>query len=678
MIATNVCRPDCRPRRRLAELEVERCFGELFHEFECLAPLFRIKLFNDSPPDGDLHQFMAGGSQAPGIDFLYWLLDDLGIAKDQRRLSVEKDLFAAGVFLQSLILLDDHRLLEDPVMDRELQWLRHPFASIANRRLSNVCESMATSEYITTAWSDYASSRAWYANRHMNRARTFDIPGDLFRLGNRAAPLRLPCIAALLANDRESMIPGLTRLIDGIHAEFHLLIDVFTMRADLAAQIYSVPIVAVMQASGIDLNEPTDENTLIGAAVLTGAVGRLATEAGIRLDALEEDAMTLNLPTFAAYVAELRKSFGAVAGLFCLSATAGPLDDEATLIARVDWPDDEGTEPFFLPRVPLKELALTMASEFLQLDLTFHESWEVHNWGFLGSPRLTSSMIPIMFVLDNLGEAGKEVSQLVTTEFARVAANGLHYFSEPNGMFPDADTLNGTGRLLKYSKTPELHAAILEPMFRWLESNIGPNGEIPVFFSRDVSTDTHRLYSRGIIKFACGTICANTVSSLIEIDAVRFRSIIDGAVSWLSDAILSWGPSSNRCYTHTYWSWVTGACLDRYLGLDCIDPKIRKKAVLARNTMDVCRNRLARQGRPTPQQAAFRLLAGQKKMSTFERRYLVDVILKEQRSDGGWLGEPFYFMPGRGNGTQVYESRLLSSSFCFRALSNEFHRADSI
>src|SRR5262249_33725398 len=155
---------------------------------------------------------------------------------------------------------------------------------------------------------------------------------DLTCLANRAAPLRLPCVAALLALGRPEMVNDVIRLIDRIHGELHLLTDFTNLRADVPARIYSVPIVAVMEAAGMAPDQPLDETALIGAAVLTGAIARLAREAQVRLARLGGDASALGLKTFAAYAEALAQEAAQAGALFDLSLAAGT--PTATNIAR--------------------------------------------------------------------------------------------------------------------------------------------------------------------------------------------------------------------------------------------------------------------------------------------------------------------------------------------------------
>ena len=117
-----------------------------------------------------------------------------------------------------------------------------------------------------------------------------------------------------------------------------------------------------------------------------------------------------------------------------------------------------------------------------------------------------------------------------------------------------------------------------------------------------------------------------------------------------------------------YWIWIVGECLDGYIADSHGDDVLRTRVEQARRYVQSVATRCAGQGRPTPFQSACRLIANSPPLDEDARRRLVDIILAEQRSDGGWSSEAFYLAPGRGNGVRAYESRLVTSSFCYRAL----------
>ena len=314
-------RRDYSQRRTAAADRAERAFEDMFIDFESHAGILRVLVGNQCIPDGRLATFMASPSHPPGVDFIFWLFDDLEPIEATTRAILESDLFTAGVFCQTTILLDDALSRRDPALGAEIQWTRHALIALAHGALSRACVSEAGQDRIATAWSTYGGAQAWYVSRHMNRARPYDIPGDLRRLARRAAPMRLPCVFGLLALGRPALVDGVIDLIDGLHAELHLLTDILNLRTDLAHQIHSAPIVAVMRASLIPLDGPIDELCVLGASVLNGVIGQMAGEARQRLADLAGAATALGLPTFAAYAHQLRERLEDAAALFdpCLS-----------------------------------------------------------------------------------------------------------------------------------------------------------------------------------------------------------------------------------------------------------------------------------------------------------------------------------------------------------------------
>ena len=44
------------------------------------------------------------------------------------------------------------------------------------------------------------------------------------------------------------------------------------------------------------------------------------------------------------------------------------------------------------------------------------------------------------------------------------------------------------------------------------------------------------------------------------------------------------------------------------------------------------------------------------------------ILFKTQRADGSWQGEPFFFVPNRGEIVTWYASNTLTTAFCYHAL----------
>ena len=96
---------------------------------------------------------------------------------------------------------------------------------------------------------------------------------------------------------------------------------------------------------------------------------------------------------------------------------------------------------------------------------------------------------------------------------------------------------------------------------------------------------------------------------------------------------------------------------------------LTRRATTARNALHVDLER-ARQARViTAQHAAFVITAcleaGQP--GQVDPRWLT-LVLRQQRFDGSWIGEPVFAAPNRGRSVTWYSSTILTTAFCYDAL----------
>ncbi len=79
-------------------------------------------------------------------------------------------------------------------------------------------------------------------------------------------------------------------------------------------------------------------------------------------------------------------------------------------------------------------------------------------------------------------------------------------------------------------------------------------------------------------------------------------------------------------------------------------------------------DRERRRSRITAQEAALLALTTRRLHSGDPEDAWLDVLLRDQRPDGGWTAEPLYWIPALGVPGGVYSSRLATSALCFQAI----------
>jgi len=214
-------------------------------------------------------------------------------------------------------------------------------------------------------------------------------------------------------------------------------------------------------------------------------------------------------------------------------------------------------------------------------------------------------------------------------------------------------------RLFRRSANQDAHRQLLHKPLRWLEANIADDGHIPCWFTRgveDLSAEAPVLWGN-----RCLTVEANLLLGLIDYDRVTYAALIERAARrWLEHWQTS-GLGANTLYTSEYALWRVAELLAAL-------PKDAQAAERLSYTVQAQAKAVT-----TPQGAAFLTLICLSPNASTDLRALfaprwIDLILKPQRYDGSWAGEPLFITPTRGDVAAWYSSHSVTTAYCYHAL----------
>jgi hypothetical protein len=637
--------------------DVDRLFAGL------PAPLFRqVKLLEYDlalrySTTGQFHDVFDGPEFPPVLSVAPWILDDLEAPAGPTRDGTERVLFLASALLA--------------MRAQTVQALRDPAGFTTEDRIALVqwLSERATAEIgrVVPHDSQYWEAHAEIATEDAVRLAVWGEPERVADLEDDpesslasalAAPLKLVALAALAVVDRLEGGQRIGDLLENVANAYQVIADLASMARDLEVGHLSYPIRFIARAAGLSLRPAPMPEIIMGAMVATGSVTPIVGSALDRLRSARKSAAALRLPTLAAFLAEAETHFeerpaGVTVGL----PGGGP--------ARP--PPASGQLASTLSQ------ALSMAEGFLVGDPTFRESWETHREGMLGQP-VVASRFPTGLVLDVLCRRGLDVSAAIDDFLQFTVANGFRYYDHP-GSGIDSDTIGVFLRLRSHA-TPDAGrdrsaAAVLECLAR----NVHDAGRIPVWISGCAGMEGAEEPRSAVIALGedCGTVAAHLLLGLVATGDDHQETVAIGAPALL-DRIGRVGLAANVNYPPLYALGVFFRLMDVLDGASSAQLPMGglgdARAALTRE--------LERAVAPRPrsaQDATLLILA----CHDAHREDLIDPgwlagILRRQRFDGSWIGEPFAAAPNRGRSVSWYSSTLLTTALCYDALAREANR----
>jgi hypothetical protein len=270
---------------------------------------------------------------------------------------------------------------------------------------------------------------------------------------------------------------------------------------------------------------------------------------------------------------------------------------------------------------------------------------------------------------------GHELAIQVDDFLALTVANGFRYFEHPwSGI--DSDTVGVYLRLRSFATNLDAALTAAARVMGCLRRNVRERGWVPVWISgcEDAPRDRPPVLDLGE---GCGTVAAHLLLGLSTLDSSDDREVLEIGALDLLNRIRDRGLRANVNYPPLY---ALGAFL-RLIGRLAI----LSVSVTVTKTVDATRaalleelERAARARVLTAQHAALLISAclDARRPDLIDRAW-VSAILKQQRFDGSWSGEPFFAAPNRGRWVTWYASTILTSALCYDALMRSSRLRDS-
>jgi hypothetical protein len=586
-----------------------------------------------------------------------WLLDDLRV----HRPDAEPHLFLVSVLLllrtQALEAIDDE-------------------AAFADQRLGalvQLCTEHAMRELalLLPSGSPFWEARAGDSlddleGRLEQRERDEGIlaPGDPevhFR-SRWAHGTRIAAMAAAHVAGRPGLVGPLVAMVDDLCAAFQVKRDLATMHADLLAGRITYPIAVVARAAGLTLRPRPRPETVLGAMVTTDSLPLILDAAAARIRRSREVALDLGLALVSAYLRSVEERFAEHGR--SLAGEAFP--------PSAAFRDRPSHAPLLRTAAPVLPTALSMAQGFLLADPTLRESWETHREGMLGSEEV-ASRFPAGLILEILCRHGLDATGQVDGFLAFTAANGFRYYDHP-WSDADTDTLGVFLRLLPYATSPERHRATLDAVLICLAREVDARGSIPVWLPGcgDPAGDPPMAERPPSVALGggCGTVAAQLLLGLLGDAAPAHPDLVAAGSAQLLDRICAVGLGANVNYPplHALAAFHRLlAALEAREGAAVQDPGTALAE--ARTVLDAELERAAGSRILTAQEAALVAIACREAgRDDLVRPAWTGTILRQQRFDGGWAGEPFAAAPNRGGWVTWYSSASLATALCYDAL----------
>ena len=243
---------------------------------------------------------------------------------------------------------------------------------------------------------------------------------------------------------------------------------------------------------------------------------------------------------------------------------------------------------------------------------------------------------------------------------SRVTATGP---AAPPRSGVDSDSIGVFLRLRPHATASAENDRAATAVLECLERNVHETGAIPVWLTGCADPNG----SAGVIALGegCGTVAAHLLLGLVPAPGAHQGTVTIGAQSLL-DRIGSVGVAANVNYPPRY---ALGVFFRLVQLLDADGPVASRAVEDARGALAAELERAVSTSPSTAQDAALLILA----CHEANREDLIDPawvvqVLKRQRFDGSWIGEPFAAAPNRGRSVSWYSSTLLTTALCYDAL----------
>jgi hypothetical protein len=647
-------------KRKQHYCEIEEYFDNLPPELYRQGRLLRNNLAVHFSNTGRLGDILSSLGDYPHADMPFCFLDDFGFQEGQTRNRIEKHLFFANLFSFATIYTQDSILNERTFCDHDYIFLTNALSQQMDHHFYSCLPAGSIFwEYHRKFWGAYAQATLFNWGMHHERSRLV-LPEDVLQSIDLLAPYKLiPIVVALLAG-REDDIPKLLTIMDHLHTIQMILHDLSTLEEDLQQGKYSYPIVRMMAEMRAPLDTQYNPEGVLMAMAIIKFFSRILEECQDHLKSCRRGASELNLIAFMAYLDEVEARIHEVKDIYVHREISGT--EMGGSQQRM-----KSHKPLDLPISDTLAKAIKMAEGYLLSDLTFKESWEVYRRGLAGAAVVTARF-PAGLIIEILCSHGHDLSVQVDSFFQHCQDTNFSYYDHPTLAFADTDTLGVLLRLYRYTDNHDAYQKVLEILLGWMRASVQDSGRIPVWINTSRRPEQEENQSVRLIGEGCGAIEAKLLCGLIQYDWGSYKVLIQDSAAQILERFIQHGAGITVNYPRQYCLWRINQLLVE-LHRHSLRAEIQILVQAASETYPEYVAVATRLYRITPQESALLTLAslGSPAEHLFDRRW-VTILLKNQRSNGSWYGEPLFFVPNRGELTTWHSSHQLTTAFCYAAL----------
>jgi hypothetical protein len=596
----------------------------------------------------------------PQLTIPFGILDDCGFGDGKIHPRIAGHLFQAAVFIFCTIYTKEEIFDESSFFDNQSLFLANALSQQADQHLRTLFrQSSLFWEYHQQFWTHF--SEAELINQEIrSRINISEGNRQAFQHKDLLAPYKLIPGAALLLTDRESDLPQLFSALDNLHRAILILLDLTNLKRDLKLRKITYPILKILEEVEAPTSKAYNPQGAYMAIMMMDIPSKLIQECLENLNNCRVTAKMLGLNKFLPLVdnQEIR----------ALKIKEQFLQPKKSVLQGSEYSQKGGYQgSLSLDEVGIREKVLKMAEGFLLSDLTFKESWEVHRHGMAGLVEVISRF-PAGLIIELLCLHGFDMSSQVEDFCTYFRESNFSYYNHPDLPYADTDTLGVLLRLYRYSKNQDAHKHDLEKPLEWMQKSVDKTGRIPVWIYPQQKKPNSAKQSIRLLGESCGTIEAKLLIGLIDFDWECYQEIIQKSAYQLLSRFIQQGTGITVNYPSRYCLWRIKQLSLRLKNL----PIQAKLQTLIDQVFDIYTDQLRQEINSyylSPQKAAFLILAGiDSPAQQLNYNRWGNILLKNQHSDGGWNGDPLFFVPNRGGSTTWYTSRTLTSAFCYHAL----------
>ena len=620
-----------------------------------LARPVRDELEQYCAPSGKWRDLLAHTAYRP-LDFAPCLFQDFAIARTTQHREFERHLFRAAFFEFAAILASQLTLSAEVNYSYEHSLLAVGLVSQAEWFLSAsgiLPEQLRA--YSVAFWHEHTEALLMHRQLRYRRSTPYTAE-DIGNLGKRWAPLKMPVVVAAISAGQEALLAELLPLLDEAAALYQLGVELAELNRDLSRGSCSYPIACLMDKFGMAFGTPPEPNQVLLAAFASPTLPTLALAAQQRGVMLLSQLEALNLPHLRQGLEPLLQPFQDLMAAY----------QPASATAAVD----PGTAPvFFADPKPQLAQVLNAADAALCSDPAYRESWEIHRWGFVNEPYLDASVFPTAYILEQRLLAGHACGAELDGLFALYRQNRCHFFNQPCALPPDCDTLGLMLRLAGHAHSVARCREWLEMPLAWLLANVTDDGLLPTFMMQGVDAGDGRRYLPRMLGQNCAAVQSGLLLGLLAFDSQRFGKLIVRCATATFDRFVQAREGAFRWYDTLLGVEMVLRLVAALRDDDALWPEVQASAEAAVATAIAMLHSHRGLGRVSCQNAAVLVLACHEGPARhlFDPEW-VELLLRTQHTDGLWDACPFYILPNRGNLSDWYRSKTVTTALCFHAL----------